>query len=380
MDPIATEDHNALFNFSEFLQNRARYSNLVNPAAFPLNDQHRQGIAKVIEGIDRVSVQGVLVRAVASHLQDGFSKHAAALCDTFRDQSQGRSSHAVWVEAAAGGQRDRMLDGIRSSLELATSTASRDLLLDCVLAYSDIGEACLAAANPMSIELTAALGEIEAAYQTCFKILRGLRYDEKCKCSSEASSNNLGNEEFLEFCCDISRELSNGKADLHLTFRTISKVVEQTPGWRTRRDALRVLDKLYRECNTKNMFPPDGTDDVKEHLVDVMGGITEGMSPSERERFCEEGFNFKVVNFFEAKLYEELKDCKRAMRGTKDSAATRDNRKPKPQAETIDAGKKHISEEARVQKAETKRLKKRRAKDRKALQKALAKLDLGDIT
>jgi hypothetical protein len=119
MDHIATEDHNALFNFSEFLQNRARYSNLVNPAAFPLNDQHRQGIAKVIEGIDRVSVQGVLVRAVASHLQDDFSKHAAALCDTFRDQSQGRSSHAVWVEAAAGGQRDRMLDGIRSSLELA---------------------------------------------------------------------------------------------------------------------------------------------------------------------------------------------------------------------------------------------------------------------
>jgi hypothetical protein len=232
----------------------------------------------------------------------------------------------------------------------------------------------------MSIELTAALGEIEAAYQTCFKILRGLRYDEKCKCSSEASSNNLGNEEFLEFCCDISRELSNGKADLHLTFRTISKVAEQTPGWRTRRDALRVLDKLYWECNTKNMFPPDGTDDVKEHLVDVMGGITEGMSPSERERFCEEGFNFKVVNFFEAKLYEELKDRKRAMRGIKDSTTTRDNRKPKPRTETTDAGKKHMSEEARVQKAETKRLKKRRAKDRKALQKALAKLDLVDIT
>lgn len=39
-----------------------------------------------------------------------------------------------------------------------------------------------------------------------------------------------------------------------------------------------------------------------------------------------------------------------------------------------------MSEEARVQKAETKRLKKKRAKDRKALQKALAKLDLGDIS
>jgi hypothetical protein len=211
-------------------------------------------------------------------------------------------------------------------------------------------------------------------------MLQELRLDENCKCSSEASSNLLGNEEFLEFCRERSREISNGKADLHLTFRTISKVVEQTPGWQTRRDALRVLDKLYWECNTKNIFPRDGTDDVKEHLVDVMGGIAEGMSPSERERYCEEGFNFKVVNFFEAKVYEELEDRKRAMRGTKDSATTRDNLKPKPRTETTDVGKKHMSEEARAQKAETKRPKKRRAKDRKALQKALAKLDLGDIS
>lgn len=315
MDHTATEDHNALSNLSEFLQNRARYSNLVNPAAFPLNDQHRQSIAEVIAGIDRVSVQGVLVRAVASHLQDDFSKHAAALCDTFWDQSQGRSSHAFWLEAAADGQRDRMLDGIRSSLELVTSTATRYLLLQGVLAYSDIAEACLAAANPMSKEISAALDEIEAAYQSCFKMVQELRHDEKCKCSSQALSNDLGNEEFLEFCCDISREISNGKADLHLTFRTISKVVEQTPGWQTRRDALRILDKLYWECNPKNIFRQEGTDDVKEHMVDVMGGIAEGMPPLERERYCEEGFNFKVVNFFEAKVYEELKDRKRAMQG-----------------------------------------------------------------
>lgn len=338
-----------------------------------------RALQKLLRALIVYQYKGVLVRAVASHLQDDFSKHAAALCDTFWDQSQGRSSHAFWLEAAADGQRDRMLDGIRSSLELVTSTATRYLLLQGVLAYSDIAEACLAAANPMSKELSAALDEIEAAYQSCFKMVQELRHDEKCKCSSQALSNDLGNEEFLEFCCDISREISNGKADLHLTFRTISKVVEQTPGWQTRRDALRILDKLYWECNTKNIFRQEGTDDVKEHIVDVIGGIAEGMPPSERERYCEESFNFKVVNFFEAKVYQELKDRKRAMRG-KYSATTRDNRKPKLGTETAEAGKKHMSEEARVQKAETKRLKKKRAKDRKALQKALAKLDLGDIS
>ncbi len=164
-----------------------------------MNDQHRESIAKVIEGIDRVSIQGVLVRAVASHLHDDFSKHAAALFNRFWDQSQGRSPHAFWVEVAAGAQKDRMLNGVRSCLELATSTTLRDLLLEVILVYSDIAEACLDAVNSMSDELTAALDEIEAAYQTCLKMLQELLRNGKCKCYSEASSIQLGNEEFLEF-------------------------------------------------------------------------------------------------------------------------------------------------------------------------------------
>ncbi len=55
------------------------------------------------------------------------------------------------------------------------------------------------------------------------------------------------------------------------------------------------------------------------------------------------------------------------MRGTKDLAGSRDNRKPNPRTETPELGRTHLSEEARVQKAETKRLKKRRAKDRNGM-------------
>lgn len=382
---LGKSSQDGLFKFEEFIRNRSRYSNLVDPSAFPLNDQHRQSIANIIEGIDRVSVQGILVRAIASHLHEEFGKHVATICDTFWGPS--RNSYAFWVEAGADGQRDRMLDNIRYSLEMATPTVTRDLLLEGVLAYSDVSQACLAAANTLSSGLWAALDEIEATYQTCSKMLQETRNIDKCKCSAEASTNHLENEEFLEFCCEISREISARKEALHITFSTFSKAVEQAPEWETRRDTLRSLDKLYWEYKSRNICRQKGRDDVKEHLIDVMGGIAESMPPSERERYFEEGFNFRVLEVFEAKLYEELKNRKRKAekkkpglpKSTKDDTTTHDNRKLNPRTETADAGKKHMSEEARVQKAETKRLKRRRAKDRKALQKALANLDLGDI-
>jgi hypothetical protein len=333
-----------------------------------------------------VSAQGILVRAVVSYPHDDFSKHVASVCTTFFDHGSKEDIDGRWAKDMAYHREKAVLD-INTCLEFATPAALRNLLLEGVLHYSDVAQATLAAANVMSTAKLSALAEIETSYQSCYNMIREIRLGDKCKCPTEASSNHRENEEFLEFCCETNRNISARKEHLHITFRTISRVVEQTPGWETRRDALRALDKLYWECIFKDVLRRDGTDDVKDHLIDVMGGIVEGMTLLERQRYCEEGFNFKTLEEFEVDVYQALKARKQEadkrkqslpMTG-KDPATSRDTRTPMPQSEGMTERKNHMSEEARIQKAETKRLKKRRAKDRKALQKALANLDLGDI-
>lgn len=371
---------NDLFSFPDFIQTQFRDSNIVHPNAFPVNDNDRISIANVVEDIDRISVQGILVQAVTSHLHEDFGKHASMVCKKYWD-TRSRNIYECWLEAAADGQRDRLLDEIRSSLERVPLESTRDLLLEGVLAYSDIAQACLDAVNAMSTELSTALSVIEVAFQSCHKMLAETRHLVECQCSAA-----YANDEFLESCCEVAKQISTRREQLHITFSTIGGVVEQTPAWETRRDALRTLNKLYWKCKNCNTFVLDGewgTDVVKKHLIDLMGGVAEGMGPSERQRYMDEGFSFNVLDSLEGKVYEALKDLKRAAdnikANKKDSTATTNAQKTNPRSETTNMGEKYMSDNAGIRKTETKRLKRRRAKDRKALQKALASLGLGDI-
>jgi hypothetical protein len=373
-----------LSNFEEFIQSRSQYSNLVDPRAFPVKERDRQNTANIIEGIDRVSVQGILVPAVVSHLHEEYGKHVAIVCNEYR-VTKNRNTHACWVEAAAEGQRDRLLDGIRCSLEHVPPAITRDLLLGGVLTDSEVAQACLIAANAMSSELSTALSDIENAFQGSHRMLGEMRHLVECKCSSADA-----NDEFLESCCEVSRQISARREQLHITFSTVIKVVEGMPRWETRRDALRTLNKLYWKCKNCNVFLRDGeweTDVVKKQLIDLMGGMAEGMGPLERQRYMDEGFSFNVLDSLEGKVYESLKDLKRATdnlrasrtRDSKDPTTPSHSQRSRPHIDSTKLGDKHMSDTAGVKKAETKRLKRRRVKDRKALQKALASLGLGDI-
>jgi hypothetical protein len=371
-----------LSKFEEFIQIRSQYPKLVDPTVLPLNERRKQSIPIIIEGIDRVSLQGILVPAIASHLHQEYSRHAAMVCNEYQD-TMNQNTYACWVKVAAEDQKDRLLGEIRCPLERVPPAITRNLLLDVVQADLGTAQACLATAKVMSGELMTALSEIESTFQNCDKMLGELSHLVECQCSPENA-----NEEFLRSCCEGRRQISARREQMHITFRTIIRVVEQVPRWETRRDALRALNKLYWKCKNCNIFLRDGewgTDVVKMHLIDLMGGLGEEMGILERQRYMDEGFSFNVLDSLEGKLYESLNDLKwaadnlraRSTPDGKDATTLINSPRQKPRHEATRLGDKPMSNNAGVKKAETKRLKRRRAKDRKALQKALANLTLG---
>jgi hypothetical protein len=358
-----------LSNFEEFIQKRSQYSNLVDPNAFSVNETDRRSIANIVEGIDRISVQGILVRAVVSHLHEKFSNHVAIVCREYQ-VTRSKDTYTYWVEAAAEGQKDRLLDGIKCSLERVPLAVARDLLLEGVLAHSDIAQTCVVAANAMSSGLSATLSEIEDVFQGCHRMLSETRHLVECQCSSENA-----NDEFLESCCEVSRQISARREQLHIAFSTIVRAAERTSAWETRRDALRTLNKLYWKCKNCNVFLRDGewgTDAVKKHLIDLMGGVAEEMGPAERQRYMDEGFSFNVLDSLDGKVYESLKELKQAA----DNLKANRPRDKKDSTTPSNLEKTPMSDTSGVKKAGTKRLKRRRAKDRKQLQKALESLGL----
>ncbi|KAE9363946.1 hypothetical protein N431DRAFT_356598 [Stipitochalara longipes BDJ] len=371
------------FDFSGFVQTRFRDSSILNPLQYPANDFDRRSIADVLEEIDRVSVQGILVRTILTHVHDEFSKHAAAVCRTFHTQPTIDTTYALWVQEATGEPAVGAIDTVKGKLESISPAALRSLLLEGVLIYSDAAAATLGASNAMSPALSTALSEIEEAYQSCLKMLQKTRRLVACQCVSDHT-----NEEFLESCCETKSQITARKEHLHVTVRTIGRAAELTPAWETRRDALRALDKLYWKCKSWNVFLQDGeegTDEVRSHVIDSIGGLAENMGPAERQRYLDEGFNFKVLESLEGKVYEALKDLKRAadnlranltQNNMKDSILLSESQKSNLRTENTKVGEKHMSDVAGIRKAETKRLKRRRAKDRKALEKALGSLGL----
>jgi len=355
------------FDFPGFIQIRFRDSSILNPAEHPANDHDRRSIAHILEGIDRVSVQGILVRTILTHVNDDFSKHAAAVCRTFNTQPAVDTTHALWVQEATSGPAVDAIDTVKGKLERIPPAALRSLLLEGVLLYSDAAAATLAASNSISPALSTALSEIEEAYQSCLKMLQTTRRLVACQCAPEQAK-----EEFFESCCETKSQITARKEQLHVTIRTIGRAAELTPAWETRRDALRASDKLYWKCKSWNVFLRDGeegTDEVRSHFIDSIGALAENMGPIERQRYLDEGFNFKILESLEGKMYEALKEVKRAADNLRANLAQRNTKDTK-------MGEKHMSDVAGIRKAETKRLKRRRVKDRKALEKALGNLGL----
>jgi hypothetical protein len=370
LEPVAQIEQ---FSFPDFIQNRFQDSSILNPTEFPVNDQDRQSIANIVEEIDRISVQGILVRTLLTQIHADFSKHVAVTAAVYRTahpQTSSDITHALWVQEATGGPAVDAIDSVKGMLENIPPAVLRSLLLESMLIYADTATTALTAFNTVSPSLSTALSEIEEAYQSCMKMLRETRRLVACSCASDQS-----NEEFLESCCETKSQITIRKEQLHVTIRTIGRAAELRPAWESRRDALRALDKLYWKCKTWNVFLRDGeegTDEVRSHFIDSIGRLAENMGPAERQRYLDEGFNFKVLESLEGKLYEALKDVKRAadnLRANLAQTNTKDSTGAK-------IGEKHMSDVAGIRKAETKRLKRRRAKDRKALEKALCNLGL----
>lgn len=368
-----------LFDFEEFLHIRSRYSNLLTADAFPANDRDQNGIANVVERIDRTSAIGILVRTVASHPQAQFTKHVGSVCDTVLDPSRSGEFYTHWLEVAAEGQNGKC-EAARVLLKMLKPPAIKDLLIKAVLLYPDVGQAVLASAKKMTASLSATLDEVEAQYQSCFRLIQETQRLSECRCELAERI-----DEFLENCCETSRLISLRREQLHLTIRMIDRAVEQNPAWESRRHGSKTLDKLYWECDSKNIFQKhgtSGTDDIREHLVDILGGITEKMTELEREQYREEGLSFRVLEK-EQSLYQVLKHRREEAEKLRSSLSMKDmenaGQTSKARTDSMNFGDKHISEDSRVRKAETRRLKRRRAKDRKALAKALDSLSLSDM-
>ena len=369
-EPLAQVEQ---FRFQDFIQDRFRDSNIIKPPNMPASDRDRERVASILEEVDRVSAQGILVRTILTQIHDDFIKHVAVVAAFYRGahpQPSSEITYALWVQEATGGPAVDAIDAVKGRLENLPPAVLRSVLFESVLIYADTATAVLTALNAMSPALSTALSEIEEAYQSCMKMLQDTRRLVACSCASDDA-----NEEFLESCCETKSKITARKEQLHVTIRTIGRAAELTPAWESRRDALRVLDKLYWKCKSWNVFLRDGEegiDEVRSHFIDSIGGLAENMGPAERQRYLDEGFNFKVLESLEGKMYEALKGVKRAadnLRANLQQTKPKDSTGPK-------MGEKQMSDVAGIRKTETKRLKRRRAKDRKALEKALGNLGL----
>ena len=130
LEPVAQIEQ---FSFPDFIQNRFQDSSILNPTEFPVNDQDRQSIANIVEEIDRISVQGILVRTLLTQIHADFSKHVAVTAAVYRTahpQTSSDITHALWVQEATGGPAVDAIDSVKGMLENIPPAVLRSLLLE----------------------------------------------------------------------------------------------------------------------------------------------------------------------------------------------------------------------------------------------------------